>query len=155
MMFLFGLGNPGKKYQLTRHNAGHLLTDLLGQVQGFCLLKSSAFMNNSGREVKRVLDETHFGYDNLVVIHDDVDLELGNFRLQKNRGSAGHGGVESIIKELGTQRFWRLRIGVGRPPAGVETEAYVLENFTQGEMHTLRDLAPKIKEKLEKMRLES
>lgn len=145
---LIGLGNPGKKYQFTRHNVGHLVIDFLKKLDGFVLRKSSVFMNESGREVKKLLDELKISFDNLIVLHDDVDLKLGQFKLQKGRSSAGHKGVESIIGALGTKDFWRLRIGVGAPPQGVETEEYVLEKFNQGELDQIKSSIEPIRDRL-------
>lgn len=145
---LIGLGNPGKKYQFTRHNVGHLVIDFLKKLDGFVLRKSSVFMNESGREVKKLLDELKIFFDNLIVLHDDVDLKLGQFKLQRGRSSAGHKGVESVIGALGTRDFWRLRIGVGRPPQGMETEEYVLEEFNQSEQCQIEKLIEPIRDRL-------
>lgn len=84
-------------------------------------------MNESGREVKLLVSKYKFPISNLLIAHDDLDLEPGKWKLQFNRSSAGHKGVQSVIDELGTQDFWRLRIGVGKPPAGKTANQFVVE----------------------------
>lgn len=148
MFLLVGLGNPGEKYQNTSHNVGHWLVDQLEALDGFTLRKTSVYMNNSGLAVKRLLDEMKLSPDNLVVAHDDLDLKLGEFKLQEGRGSAGHKGVQSIIDTLGTQNFWRLRLGIGRPPSGFEAEEYVLGEFAPGELKIIGKLIPKIEQRI-------
>lgn len=149
MWLLLGLGNPGKKYSRTRHNAGHLMIEFLKGLDGFVLRKTSSFMNQSGRQVKKLLDEMNLPLDNLVVAHDDADLDLGSFKLHKGRGSAGHKGVESVIGALGTKDFWRLRIGIGRLSQDTKAEDYVLSHFTPSELKLLRQVVPEIKKSLE------
>jgi PTH1 family peptidyl-tRNA hydrolase len=124
---IIGLGNPGKKYQHTYHNVGFLFIDYLkqkGKDKNFILLKPKTFMNESGKAVAAALK--HFGAkpEEILVIHDDSDIELGKSKLSFGRGAAGHKGVQSIIDELktsaqggsasGGKNFWRLRIGIRR-----------------------------------------
>ncbi|OQX51070.1 aminoacyl-tRNA hydrolase [candidate division CPR3 bacterium 4484_211] len=156
---IVGLGNRGEKYQRSRHNVGHWLIDYLRQVFDFSrsntyLFKTSVFMNSSGSEVKALVDKCRVPLNNLIVVHDDMDIEIGEFRLQFGRGAAGHKGVESVIKALGGKGFWRLRIGIGRPPKGVEAEDYVLRNFCKEEIGILKGLLPKIRRRLVKWRFE-
>ena len=136
MIALFGLGNPGERYQCTPHNAGFLFADALAEQwsgehswtfarrytadiikttlhnMDVLLAKPQTFMNESGKSVAAALNFFHLQPNDIVVIHDDVDLPLGEVRMQFDRGSAGHKGVESIFTALGTREFYRLRIGV-------------------------------------------
>jgi len=142
MMLLVGLGNPGKEYQETRHNAGFMALDEFAKVNGFPLFKLSrkhsslisegildsvkvllakpqTFMNNSGKAVRILLRnlvskrlETKFLSKHLIIVHDDIDIPLGKIRVSRGSGSAGHKGVDSIIQSLGTKDFTRIRIGI-------------------------------------------
>lgn len=151
-MLIVGLGNPGKKYENTRHNAGHMIIDELEKqnLDGFILAKTNTFMNESGKAVKslirhnKTMVELRRMYDNLYIVHDDIDLPIGEFKIQKGRGAAGHKGVQSIIDELGTKDFWRLRIGIC-PEAGKpkNVEKFVLENFTKEEKKTIKEVVGK------------
>jgi len=135
MKLIVGLGNPGKKFAKTRHNVGHLfiskfkIKSLKFKNQAK-LHETSVFMNESGGEVLSLITNYELPITDLLIIHDDMDLPLGEFRLQFGRSAAGHKGVQSIIDALGTQDFWRLRIGIGRPPVGVPSEDYVLSPFS-------------------------
>ncbi len=131
MKFIIGLGNPGRKYQDTRHNAGHWAIDTLtpkvkSKVSNVKLIKTSTFMNESGKEVKQLTVKHKLLTHDLLIGHDDLDLEPGAWKIQFNRSAAGHKGVQSIIDELGTQEFWRFRIGIGRPTK--KADEYVLED---------------------------
>ncbi|MEX0587368.1 MAG: aminoacyl-tRNA hydrolase, partial [Patescibacteria group bacterium] len=88
------------------------------------LHNTSIFMNESGKEVKELITNYSLPTTNLLVVHDDLDLDPGKWKLQFNRSAAGHKGVQSVIDELGTQEFWRLRIGVGKPPAGKTADSF-------------------------------
>lgn len=162
-MFIIGLGNPGKKYENTRHNVGHMFIDeiekALRQAQGkqnlddFILAKTDAFMNESGKSVKQLTknykSRFHRGSsakpglktNNLIIVHDDIDIPLGQFKVQKGRGSAGHKGVQSIIDELKTNDFWRIRIGIcpkeGKPE---NVERFVLQKFSKEEQKILENV---------------
>ena len=145
MEIIVGLGNPGEKFENTRHNVGFWVVDLLVEEAGWrwhafkkhqtmesqppksevLYVKPQTFMNESGKAVSAVKKEYGFKLEDLLLVHDDLDLEPGVWKLQRGRGSAGHNGVKSVIEELGMQDFWRLRVGVGKPnKAG---EKYVLE----------------------------
>lgn len=133
MILIVGLGNPGRKYEKTRHNIGFQAINYLKSLnlKGVILAKPKTFMNLSGKAVKSLIakykisptrakrsakeKDLSSSLANLWVIHDDIDLPLGKFKIQKNRGSAGHKGVQSIINELGTKDFWRVRIGICPP----------------------------------------
>jgi len=134
MILIVGLGNPGKKYQDTRHNIGFGVIDKLQSLnlKKVILAKPKTFMNLSGKAVKSLIKKYKIPTANLWVIHDDIDLPLGKIRIVKNRGAAGHKGVESIIKELGTKNFVRFRIGIcpktGKPK---NIEKFVLQKLRE------------------------
>ena len=149
-----GLGNPGREYEKTRHNAGfmavtRLLETLPGEfemVKGFSgiywkgrvrgrnlyLLQPMTFMNLSGKAVVAIMRTMNFKADEILVVHDDSDLPLGRLRLRKNGSSGGHRGVESIIAETGTQQFARLRIGIGSEAKRNQVD-FVLGEFAAAE----------------------
>jgi len=143
---VFGLGNPGRWYAGTFHNAGFLAVDLLaisagirlrssgeaevgvGLVEGATVLlgKPRTYMNLSGRAVAPVYGSFAGSPEDLVVLHDDLDLALGVVRLKRGGGTGGHNGLRSIKEELGTGEFLRVRVGIGRPPEGVDPSDFVL-----------------------------
>ena len=133
MYLIVGLGNPGKEYQNNRHNVGYLVVDQITKSEKenikFKILKPNQFMNNSGQQVAKEANYYKIKPIEIFVIHDDVDLEFGKVRISFGSGSGGHNGVKSIIEHLKTQDFWRVRVGVGRPRLGQETDNYVLEDF--------------------------
>ena len=157
MIIVTGLGNPGRRYTGTRHNVGqevvYLLADQLrvrladdgwartarGRLEGATLVLAipETFMNLSGQAVRDLLRRRRRRPGDLLVVHDDMDLSLGHLRLRPGNGPGGHNGVRSIIEEIGTGEFPRLRIGIGRPPAGVDPTDYVLERFTPEERGTI------------------
>lgn len=149
-----GLGNPGRKYANNRHNIGFMLMDRLAErLQGnfsrveskalvtrskfgenrLILVKPQTFMNNSGRAVASLARYYKVPLENLLVAYDDLDLDLGTIRLRPKGGSGGHKGIASVIQELGTQNFSRLRLGIGRPPGRMEAADYVLGDFSSSE----------------------
>lgn len=147
MKLIVGLGNPGEKYQETRHNIGQRVVDaLVGEEVAARLYKPRSFMNLSGPEVAEQLRFHKINPADLLVIHDELDLPLGEVRLQHGRSSAGHHGVDSIIDELGTNAFWRLRIGIG-PRGEVPGDQFVLERFNKVEEDKLKKVIEEAKEK--------
>ena len=149
-----GLGNPGREYRDTRHNIGFMVIDQLckemgvsmtrvqsralvavGKLEGqkVILAKPQTFMNLSGQAVGGLMRFYKTPLDQVMVAHDDLDLPLGTLRLRPGGGSAGQKGMESIIQQLGTQNFARLRMGIDRPPGQMEPAAYVLQHFTRAE----------------------
>lgn len=94
-------------------------------------------MNGSGKEIKSLTTDYRLMTNDLLVVHDDMDLPLGKFKLQFGKSAAGHKGVQSIIDALGTKDFWRLRIGIGNPPAGVTAEEFVLSPLSKQELKVL------------------
>jgi len=167
---IVGLGNPGREYQLNRHNIGFMLIDRLcrellttpGMVQSKAIIakaqfagkkvilaKPQTYMNLSGQSVSSLVRFYKIPYDRLLVAHDDLDLPLGTIRLRPGGGSGGQKGVSSIIQQLGTQNFPRLRIGIGRPPGRMDAAAYVLQDFNQEE----RELLPEVLDRAAKAAL--
>lgn len=161
MRIIVGLGNPGTTYAHTRHNAGFMLLDhlheLLENVRGWkdekdsrahvargrmnccedvLLVKPQTFMNASGQSVASLLHYYKLAASDLLVVHDEIDIPLGDLKLSFEASAGGHNGVQSIIDALGTKKFWRLRIGIG-PQDGV-SEAFVLNNFKKDELPKLR-----------------
>lgn len=163
MKCVVGLGNPGKRYALTRHNVGYMVLAQLsrefslnfsdqgfaftaqGQVPGresvpVLLVRPVTFMNLSGKAVSAVLRERSIDPLDLLVIHDDMDLPFGRMRFKRRGTSGGHKGIESIIAHLGTGDFARLKIGVGRPGDHVDPADYVLDCFSGDESRLLPDV---------------
>jgi PTH1 family peptidyl-tRNA hydrolase len=153
MKLIIGLGNPGKKYAKTRHNVGFRVVDEMEksfdatQDKNLIFLKPDTFMNNSGKAVKQALKYSSLNTWDLIVVHDDVDLLFGDIRVSKDSSSAGHKGVQSIIDELGTKDFTRIRIGIkprgGQAEQKVDTEEFVLKNFTKNEEKELKEIIKK------------
>jgi peptidyl-tRNA hydrolase, PTH1 family len=137
-LLVVGLGNPGREYEHTRHNAGWLVVDEVGRRHGgswrskfsgslaevrvgeqrLALLKPETYMNESGRSVSAAARFFKVRAESILVVHDDVDLEAGRLQARRGGGLAGHNGLRSLAQDLGTQDFLRLRIGVGRPGRG-------------------------------------
>jgi len=145
-----GLGNPGVQYEWTRHNVGFRVVDRLAETyhlnlsrRGFSshyatgwidsekviVLKPMTFMNRSGEAVQKVLSFFDTEMEDLIVIHDDLDLPFGALRFKRMGGDGGHQGVRSIIESIGGNTFPRLKVGIGRPPRGIEAAQYVLNPF--------------------------
>lgn len=136
MYLIAGLGNPGIKYEFTRHNAGFLTIESLCNELGvscdrngffaksatvmykgekLILAKPQTYMNDSGRSIRALMDYYDIPVENLVVIYDDVDIEVGKMRIRKKGSSGHHNGMKSIIEHIGTENFIRIRMGIGRP----------------------------------------
>ncbi|MDO8574730.1 MAG: aminoacyl-tRNA hydrolase [bacterium] len=148
---IVGLGNPGKEYERTRHNAGFLFIDELERYleiknSRLCphYAKSQSFMNESGKEVAVLIKLYKIKPENILVVHDDIDISWGNFKFSFGRSSAGHKGIESVIKSLKTKNFWRLRIGI-QPTLKKHTKAdkIILKKFTPGELKELDKIMKK------------
>ena len=159
MKLFVGLGNPGERYKLTRHNVGFMVLDSLikqSSVEGWdkkfdsffnkiifkqknmILLKPLTFMNISGHAVQKVRNFYGIDPNNIVIIHDDIDLELGKIKLKKGGGDGGHNGLKSIIKLIGSE-FSRIRIGIGRPEK-INVSSYVLNDFHEKEVSFLKKI---------------
>src|SRR3989344_5947031 len=123
---IIGLGNPGKEYVKTYHNAGFLFVNFIKEIDiNIKALKTDTYINQSGQFVKKALKALKYKPEELLIAHDDSDIELGKYKISFGRSSAGHKGVESIIKELKTKNFWRLRIGIRETslPVGLSAKA--------------------------------
>ena len=162
MWLIVGLGNPGIKYALTRHNAGFMACDYLVKSVGargedaktefdaitisfkwdseqVHLSKPQTFMNLSGDSVAPMMN--FYEPSKLIVVHDEVDIPFGRIRLTQNASAGGHNGIKSLIEKLGTNEFLRVRIGVGRSTiAGMDTAAWVLQKFTKEEQDALPEI---------------
>lgn len=155
---IVGLGNPGKEYEKNRHNVGFMVIDQVIDKFGFTgrkikskaiivegyvggkkilLVKPQTFMNLSGEAISSLVRFYKVPFNQIVVIHDDIDLPFGSFRIRPGGGAGGQKGVASIIQRLGTQEFARIRIGVGRPPGRMDAATYVLKNFHGEELKEL------------------
>jgi len=144
LKLIVGLGNPGKQYEKTRHNIGFIFADLLQKkYPDFKYLKPQDFMNNSGVSVSKEVNYFKIKPEEMLVIQDDLDIPTGEYRIQFDRGSAGHNGIKSIAEHLKTQAFWRLRIGIGKSDT-IPTEDYVLMPFSSQERETILALFGKI-----------
>jgi len=161
MLVVVALGNPGRKYEATRHNAGYLLADALsthcriGLKQTSChavygrgrwrgcdlvIAKPTTYMNLSGLAVLELLRSFNCSPEHLMVACDDASLPLGQIRLRKSGSSGGQKGLQSIIDQLGTGEFSRLRLGIGPQPERMPLEDYVLEEFTGEEMPVVEEM---------------
>lgn len=167
---IVGLGNPGREYRETRHNIGFMLIDSfcarhnikLNKVQNKAIVgigraadmrvivvKPQTYMNLSGQAVAALVRYYKVPLQNLIVAHDDVDLPYQTIRMRPAGGSAGQKGMASIINQLGTQDFARLRMGIGRPPGQMDAAAYVLQNFSKNEQAQLETFLVKAAEALD------
>lgn len=161
MKLIVGLGNPGREYERTRHNAGFLFLDFLRESWNFesfqptpkwkgsvsaglwngekiLLVKPETFMNRSGECVADIMAFFKLTPTDIVVIHDDLDIAPGSFKVASGSGAAGHNGVADLIEKLGTKEFTRIRVGIGRPPESVPAERFVLSPFADAELDPLR-----------------
>ena len=180
MYLILGLGNPGPRYELTRHNVGFLAIDTLsekhrikldqhqhralcgrGEVEGcpVVISKAMTYMNESGVAAKALLQAWDIPPERMIVVHDEIDLPLGKIKRKFKGGDAGHGGVGSIIEKLGIGEFTRFRIGVGRPEDQGEVVDYVLSPFTDEEIpqvnEILEDVVRGIEETLKELNRKS
>ena len=150
MKLIIGLGNPKEEHKNNRHNVGHLVADALFKrnlPKNLVVKKTNVFMNESGSEVKKLLGG--LSPNNLYIIHDDLDIALGAYKIQKGKGPKLHNGILSIERQLGTPDFWRVRIGVdNRMGDKTPGEEYVLEDFTGEEKKILEAVLEEICKKL-------
>lgn len=159
---LVGLGNPGQKYSKTRHNAGFLFLDELVKERSLglsrqarfygdlaeindgrdklYLLKPATFMNRSGQAVSAITKYYKIKPEEILVVHDELDFDIGVLKLKSGGGHGGHNGLRDIIASLGVKDFKRLRVGIGRPRPGIQVVDYVLSDFAKGEMQHIKEL---------------
>ena len=175
MKLIVGLGNPRRSHANNRHNVGFICLNHFARMQGIrfdkkqgkarigtgevagnevVLAKPQTYMNRSGRSVSLLVNKFSVSLDNLLVIHDDLDLPLGKIRIRQSGSAGGHKGVGSIITELGSQNFIRIRAGIGRPIKNEgftefsedETITYVLGDFTTDEKQTITQVIARVSE---------
>ena len=167
LRLVVGLGNPGDAYLKTRHNAGFMVVDEVaeafsiplvkrkfdtifgrGSVDGVevILIKPMAFMNLSGPPVLKIANYFKILCEDMLVIHDDIDLAFGRLKINEKGGDGGHKGVRSLMDAFGGGDFVRLRIGVGRPEAGINAADYVLNGFSAKEKEVLDQIITKARD---------
>ncbi|MFA6383281.1 MAG: aminoacyl-tRNA hydrolase [Parcubacteria group bacterium] len=175
MKLIFGLGNPGKEYEHTRHNVGFEIVDKLQRDWNFSpwefnkkfnaeiskgndtlLVKPRTFMNLSGEAVRSILTFYKLTPDDIIVIHDDLDIPVGKYKVATDSSSAGHHGVENIIEKLGTQKFKRIRIGIGEDNSDEDTcrlgaHDYVLDKFSEEEKEKIKNIENDVLSEIKKL----
>lgn len=160
MYLIAGLGNPGSQYAATRHNIGfdiithisdefHIPMDFKkhralcgkGYIEGrkVILAQPQTFMNLSGESIRELIDYYKIGLDELIIIYDDISLDPGRLRIRKKGSAGGHNGIKSIIQQLGTQEFPRIKVGVGDKPKNWDLADYVLSRFSKQENEVIRE----------------
>ena len=170
-----GLGNPGRRYLRTRHNLGFLLLDRIAETRGIrigderceslvgrgewereslVLAKPQTYMNNSGLAAAALLRRFRVRGADLVVVYDDLDLPFGRLRIRCGGSAGGHRGLASILQHVAVRDFVRLRLGIGRPPAGMDAVDYVLSRFPDEEQDSLDGVLTRAAEALEAIVLE-
>ena len=170
MKLIVGLGNPGQKYSNNRHNLGYMCLDDFakahkikfdkkqgqsrtgsGEIAGetVILARSQTYMNESGQAVQWLVERYNLRLDEVIVIHDDLDLPTGKIRIRQGGSAGGHNGIKSIISETGSPDFIRVRVGIGRPGAGGSEDqiiSFVLSNFNREEQKVIDAIIPKVSE---------
>lgn len=160
MFIIVGLGNPGMKFDASRHNVGFEVIErlayehnikvdrkkhkaLIGQgvIKGskVILVKPQTYMNLSGESVRSILDFYNASEEDVLVIYDDTSMELGALRIRLKGSAGGHNGVKSLIQHMGTNEFMRIKVGVGEKPPGWDMAKYVLSRFTKEEVPVIQD----------------
>lgn len=164
MKCIIGLGNPGKKYEKTRHNIGFQVIDELAHRHHLSLTKSKfkcdyeiynngttsvifvkpqTFMNLSGEGIQPLIHFFKINLEDILVIYDDLDLPTGKIRLREKGGHGGHNGIRSIIQHVGSKDFKKVRLGIGRPTNSVSIVDYVLQPFSKGEIEDVEQMIQK------------
>lgn len=153
MKIIVGLGNPGIKYVNNRHNVGHVVIDRIKNEElrnkKFKASKSDRFMNDSGSFIRHLISlYPNISISDLYIIHDDLDIPLGSFKIQFGKGPKGHNGILDIEEKLGSNEFWRVRVGVDNrlqvTGDRLQGEQYVLQNFSDDEKKILEPVIKKI-----------
>ncbi|BAI79956.1 peptidyl-tRNA hydrolase, PTH1 family [Deferribacter desulfuricans SSM1] len=153
---IVGLGNPGKEYAKTRHNIGFMVLDevasyfnvnfksgfkgVYGEYKNWLFLKPFTYMNRSGESVKEIVDFYKINVEDILVIHDDLDMDFGKIKFKKGGSDGGHNGIRSIINHLDSTDFYRFKIGISKPLRSEYTSKYVLAEFNSFEKKVLPDL---------------
>ena len=169
MKLILGLGNPGQEYEKTRHNIGFIFLDYISnrlniKIENKCykglfantiingekviFLKPQTFMNNSGQAIEKIVNFYKLSPDDILVIHDDIDLDLARVKVVKNSSSGGHNGIKSIESCLGTKNYMRIKLGINSK-LNRETKNFVLGKFTDEEMIVIKDTFKQLNEVVE------
>ncbi len=170
MNLIVGLGNVGDKYLFTRHNAGFMVVDYIAinnsetfkensklkslitrtriNNEDTILIKPTTYMNLSGEALRAVMDYYKIPVENTLVVYDDLSLDLGKIRFRASGSDGGHNGIKSIIQHLGTNKFARLKVGIGPQPP-IPSEAFVLQNFSKEQADDLKKVIQKSAEAIE------
>lgn len=163
---IIGIGNPGEEYENTYHNVGIMFIDALTKKEGlkttkrsfsYCkkggllVVKSLSFMNRSGISVRNAVDYFKIKPSSLMIVHDDSDISIGEYKLSFGRGDAGHRGIRSIIQSLGTKDYWRARVGIRDPNNTRKAKNLVLNKIKDDELITLENSLSNLKEKIIKV----
>lgn len=172
MYIIVGLGNPGKKYEHTRHNAGFDALDILAEEYGIkidkikhkaligegrigsekvVLVKPQTYMNLSGESVQSVFQFYKVDMDHLIVVYDDIDLDIGKLRIRKKGSAGSHNGMKSIIKCLGSQEFPRVRVGVSRPDPNRDLADFVLSRVSKDQAEDMKSGLEKVVKTVEEI----
>lgn len=172
MYLIVGLGNPGREYESTRHNAGFLVIDRLADKLGVSvstkkflgftgsgmlggekvlLLKPQTYMNASGESVRAAVDFYKLEPDQVIVVYDDISLDVGSVRIRAQGSAGGHNGMKSIIAHLGTAEYPRVRVGIGDKPPGMDLADYVLSHFPKNELEALKPALTDAADAVEKL----
>lgn len=164
MRLVVGLGNPGKEYENTRHNIGYMFLDYITNKHDFkfnkkfnameyetningekiLYIKPLTFMNLSGESIIKYVNFYKLNSEDVLVIQDDLDMEMGRYKLMFNHGDGGHNGIKNIILNLGSREFLRLKIGISK--ANIDTKDYVLGKFNKDEINILNETFNKLKD---------
>ena len=167
MWLVVGLGNPGARYSRTRHNAGFLVVERFAAEQGLdfrekadyricdgtfdgeriVVMEPLTFMNRSGTAVRKVIDKFSVSPESMIVVHDDLDIPTGRLKIRRKGSSGGHKGVESIIQNIGSRDFVRVKIGIGRDEE-MPVESYVLSKFRRDELPLIREAVERAAESI-------
>lgn len=158
-LLVVGLGNPGPKYVGTRHNIGFEVVEELvsrnyanfsvhkrsntdiAQLPGLIVAKPRSFMNLSGTPIRALCDFFKIPPAGILVIHDELDLDFGEVKLRQGGGDHGHNGLKSTTKSIGTKDYWKLSVGIGRPPGRMDAASFVLKPFSKKEMESVPIMA--------------
>ena len=166
MFVIAGLGNPGKKYENTRHNAGFMMIDALASKYGISitekkhkalcgtgviegvkvlLVKPQTYMNLSGESLGEIMNFYKLDpEEEMMIIYDDISLAPGNIRIRSKGSAGGHNGIKSLIAHLGTQNFMRIKVGVGEKPKDWDLADYVLGHFSTEDLNQLKEVTPDV-----------
>jgi PTH1 family peptidyl-tRNA hydrolase len=171
MFLIAGLGNPGDKYKLTRHNIGFLVIDeitknltttninnsnfkaIVYKAPNTLLVQPQTFMNLSGESIVAIANYYNITNDNIIIIHDDIDLQFGTVKFKIGGGHGGHNGLKSLDLNIGKD-YIRIRVGVGKPNDKKDVANYVLNNFNKEELNNLNDIIPHIIKAIEAIKKE-